>query len=118
MSNEAKNSIVGSKPKVAPKAATSASAPHEYWTAERMAAAKPVPLPKDGKGKEEQAAMAAPPGPAGHIAPGHPKGGAKHEKSPGGADSGGVSVPNPKAYPYSTCGKLFFTQGSGDYAGS
>jgi V8-like Glu-specific endopeptidase len=120
MPNKGENIIVGSKPKVAPKATDGEMAPHEYWTPERLAAAKPVPVPKEGKeGKEELAAgKPEPVGAAGHVAPGHPKGEHKHAKPSGGADSGGVSVPNPRAYPYSTCGKLFFTQGGGDFSGS
>ena len=34
------------------------------------------------------------------------------------AERGGNPVANPRAYPYSTCGKLFFTQGGGGFAGS
>ncbi len=34
------------------------------------------------------------------------------------AGSGGQPVGNPKIYPYSACGKLFFTQGGQDFAGS
>jgi hypothetical protein len=120
MANDGNNKIVGSKPKVAPKSTEGLKAPHEYWTPERLAAAKPVPFPKEGKGGKEELAAGKPEpaGPAGHVTPGHPKGEHNHEKPSSATDSGGVSVPNPRAYPYSTCGKLFFTQGGGDFAGS
>jgi hypothetical protein len=34
------------------------------------------------------------------------------------AAAGGQPVANPNAFPYSTCGKLFFTQGGQDFSGS
>lgn len=124
MPNHGKNTIIGSKPSVKPrsKAAASETEPHEYWTPERRAAATPVPLPKEGKVSKEQAAAekAKTVGKAGHVPPGRPKGESEHkrDKAPGSADSGGSSVANPKLYPYSTCGILFFTQGGGDFSGS
>ena len=119
-----KKHIVGSKPNVKPGSKTAANEkePHEYWTPERRAAAIPVPLPKEGKGGEKPAVTerAEPVGEPGHVAPGRPKGEQERKggRGEGSADSGGGSVANPKLYPYSTCGKLFFTQAGGNYSGS
>lgn len=124
MSTHEKNSIVGSKHgvKASSKGVTSETEPHEYWTPERRAAAVPVPLPKQAKaGKEhvrtEEIQRAGKPG---HIPPGRAKGASEHkrENRQGESDSGGNAVLNPQFYPYSACGKLFFTQGGSDFAGS
>jgi V8-like Glu-specific endopeptidase len=89
-------------------------AAHEYWTPERRAAAKPVPPPKAGKGEKiaEPVVYLEP----GHVPPGKPQ--AVREGPAPAVGAGGQPVPNPKAYPYSACGKLFFSQGGHDYSGS
>jgi len=113
MATKEKNSIVGSKS--GSKSSHQERGVHEYWTAERRAAAIPVPLPKTPKG--EHLTEKAPPhrGESGHVRPGRPKG--KHERAQD-SNLGATSVADPKAYPYSTCGKLFFSQGGNDFAGS
>jgi len=118
MPNQNKNSIVGSKPQSKP---TASDKEHEYWTPERRAAAKPFPLPKHEAKKTEGEAVERPQpqGETGHVTPGHPKHGSHETKNHGTqSDSGGSAVANPLIYPYSTCGKLFFTQGGNDYSGS
>jgi V8-like Glu-specific endopeptidase len=92
----------------------------EYWTEERRAAAIPVPLPKAPGGAEalrEEPGPPEPDGETGHTAQGH---GSAKESGPHGDSrgTGGQAVANPLAYPYRTCGKLFFTQGGTGYAGS
>ena len=89
------------------------AAAHEYWTEERRAAAKPIPFPKVAAEKRPVQPEAV--GKPGYEAPGRPK------EAPEGIISGaagGNAVANPLAYPYSTCGKLFFTQGGQDFSGS
>jgi V8-like Glu-specific endopeptidase len=109
MSATEKKSISGAKP------AAQELPAHEYWTPERRAAAKPVPPPKPGAGetKGEAAQGVAEPG---HTPSGRPQG--QSERGASDAAAGGTPVANPKAYPYSTCGKLFFTQGGQDFTGS
>ena len=123
MPNLEKNSIVGSKPdvEVASASRPSETAPHEYWTPERRAAAIPFPHPKGDHGGRKVAAFEAtiPAGEPGHVPSGRAKG-AQHprEKRDGKIDRGGNAVLHPQEYPYSTCGKLFFTQGGSDFTGS
>jgi V8-like Glu-specific endopeptidase len=94
-----------------------------YWTAERRARARPVPLPKvpmpEARGGEQPATTGEvlPKGPPGHF-PGQPPPGYGEKMNlaphlePGG-DTGvprvAVEVPHPLNYPYSTVGKLFYT---------
>lgn len=108
MSDIEKNHIVGSKPNSQELPA------HEYWTPERRAAAKPVPPPKPGAGERKTEA------PEGVVEPGHTPSGKPRAEREGGKPeaAGGNPVANPKLYPYSTCGKLFFTQGGEGFAGS
>jgi hypothetical protein len=101
-----KNQVVGSK---APE-----SAVEEYWTAERRAAAKPVPPPKAGPG-EKRAEAAERPLEPGHSPPKKPQTEREVEVQ---LAAGGNPVADPTQYPYSTCGKLFFTQGGGSFSGS
>lgn len=85
----------------------------EYWTEERRNAARPVPLPKDHPKHNE--GMAEPAGgPAGQTPFGH--GSEQQVESKGVAL--GTAVAQPLNYPYRTCGKIFFNQGGGGYAGS
>jgi V8-like Glu-specific endopeptidase len=106
--NEA-NKITGSK-----QDEKELSTAEEYWTEERRAAAIPIPLPKAPK--EEHVTEKAPStGEQGHVEPGFPPG---HHERAEAALVGGKPVGNPLAYPYSTCGKLFFTQGGKNYSGS
>ncbi len=116
MTNDSsQNHIVGSGP--GRQAAEQAA---EYWTPERRAAAKPVPLPTEGR--DEQNVELPPPS-------GEPDSSEPHDPSDGsdqvgGADSrlrldaGGNPVAGPLTYPYSACGILYFTQAGGDYGGS
>jgi hypothetical protein len=109
MSTPEKKHIVGSK------SASQESAAQEYWTPERRAAAKPVPPPKAGPGEKKAEITEAPVAP-GNVPPQRPK--AELEPGAPEAAAGGNPVANPKQYPYSTCGKLFFTQGGSNFAGS
>jgi V8-like Glu-specific endopeptidase len=112
MATSEKNSIVGS-PR-ASKSAHQAQEPHEYWTAERRAAAIPVPLPKERK--EEQPTIKAPHvAEPGHVPPGQPRAEQRFGQETG---AGGNPVANPLQYPYSTCGKLFFSQGGNNFQAS
>src|SRR5262245_4701846 len=104
--------IVGSAP--ASKGKDHERAVADYWTPERMASAIPVPMPKAPK-SEAAAEAARPEGESGSTQPGD----VKDER--GGAAplaAGGNPVINPLTYPYTTCGKLFFTQGGQNFAGS
>src|SRR5262245_61240377 len=110
--------IVGSAP--ASKGKDHERAVTDYWTPERMASAIPVPMPKAPK-SGAAAEAARPEGESGSTRPSDVKaeGGGKHGASqaePGAA--GGNLVINPLTYPYTTCGKLFFTQGGQNFAGS
>jgi len=96
----------------------------EYWTPERMESAIPVPTPKVPK-SEGAAEAVTPKGEPGSAAPGYAKDDHKGESAgkqeAGQAQAratGGNPVANPLAYPYSTCGKLFFTQGGQNFSGS
>jgi V8-like Glu-specific endopeptidase len=123
------NEVVGSGPDRSNEG-NAAAAEEEYWTAERRAAARPVPPP--GPPREEAASgseqAAAPPeaGPAGHLPPSrtangtgqNPAGTAETEAGLQALAAGGNPVGTPLAYPYTTCGKLFFSQGGSDFAGS
>jgi V8-like Glu-specific endopeptidase len=109
------NSVVGSGPTKGGPAEESAE---EYWTEERRAAAKPVPLPKVKRGKAAAPTEPEKRGETGHTQPGHGE-----EKKPGKhaeprTGTGGQAVAAPLNFPYRTCGKLFFTQGGGGFAGS
>ena len=94
-----------------------AHAIEEYWTEERRASATPVPMPKDPT-LRHQAPHATPhSGEAGHTEPGHHDGQhTEHAVQPHTA--GGTAVVNPLADPYRRCGKVFFTQGTGNFSGS
>ena len=100
---EEKNRFVGTK------GGRQGLAAHEYWTPERRAAAKPLPLP--GPGEVEAAAHGAEPGllPPGRL---------RSERESGTPETifrpGGNPVADPRSYPYSTCGKLFVTFGGQD----
>lgn len=87
---------------------------HEYWTPERRAAAKPVPQPVPGRGevKREAEGHAASPG---TLPPGRPR---SEREAVRPETSGATAVANPKAYPYRTCGKLFFTQSGHNFVAS
>ena len=90
----------------------------EYWTEERRAQAKPVPMPKAGPGERPAGrAEALPKGPPGHTphSPGNEKD-AEPSLKPRGV--GGQPVAQPLNYPYRTVGKLFFTQNGSGFAGS
>jgi V8-like Glu-specific endopeptidase len=117
MSGSEKNQIVSSK------SGAQALPADAYWTPERRAAAKPVPPPKPGPGeKKAQAAEKAQA--EGGVEPGHTSSGKPRSAKPGAEPkaapdaAGGNPVSDPKVYPYSTCGKLFFSQDGHDYAGS
>ncbi len=97
-----------------------AQALEEYWTEERRANAIPVPLPTE-KPSQHEAHIAPPVGEPGHSEPGH--GGDHHGDHPAAHTaqphtSGGQAVANTLVYPYRVCGKIFFTQGGKDLAGS
>jgi V8-like Glu-specific endopeptidase len=112
MANKQENRIVGSGPGVGREQEAA-----EYWTPERMASAIPVPMPKAPEGKATAEAV-KPEGKAGSESPGHPK---EHKGESRQAEphaKGGNAVANPLAYPYTTCGKLFFTQGGSNFTGS
>lgn len=88
----------------------------EYWTEERQKAAKPVPFPKV-KESGHPAALPKAVGEPGATAHGHGSEAnpATHAEPHAG---GGHNVAAPLNYPYRTCGKIFFNQGSGGFAGS
>jgi V8-like Glu-specific endopeptidase len=113
MANTEANKIIGS-------ARGASGDPHEasieeYWTEERRAAAKPVPTPKPSTPATEAHDL-----PKGE--PGHTAGGPGAEKNPtpelSPHGTGGQPVPSPLNYPYRTCGKIYFNQGSGGFSGS
>ena len=84
----------------------------EYWTPERIAAAKPLPLPKVQAG-EGRAEVVKPEGEPESLAPEYPKGHKKGATTAGEIEPrgrGGNPVAAPLEYPYTTCGRLFFTQ--------
>jgi V8-like Glu-specific endopeptidase len=122
MASKEDNKIVGSGPGSTGRK-QDAAAVAEYWTPERMAAAIPVPMPKEPKGNAPAAETIKPNGQPGKEEPGHPNG-SKAESRAQEAEkfqprtNGGSAVANPLAYPFTTCGKLFFTQGGKDYSGS
>jgi V8-like Glu-specific endopeptidase len=104
----------------------------EYWTEERLARARPVPTPElvamsEAGGSEQPATAgeALPKGPPGHV-PGQPPPSYGEEVSlapqlePGDVFGPGeaVEVPHPLNYPYSTVGKLFYTQNGKEDEGS
>ncbi len=102
--------VVGSGPK-----AQADADERDYWTPERRAAARPVPLPKAEKTDAPDERHAAPTGQAGHL---RAHRGVEHEQQTDNLQAGLGPVGTPLAYPYRTCGKLFFTQNGGDWAGS
>jgi V8-like Glu-specific endopeptidase len=91
-----------------------AQAIDEYWTEERRANAIPVPMPKDPAHAPHIAPELGEPGQTepGHSGDEH----AAHILHPHSA--GGNAVANTLVYPYRVCGKIFFTQGGANYAGS
>jgi V8-like Glu-specific endopeptidase len=112
------NRITGSGPETRGKDHEKAVA--DYWTPERMATAIPVPMPKAPKG-EASVAAARPEGEPGSTPPGDYKdeGSGQHGASQAAPRAaGGNPVVNPRANPYTTCGKLFFTQGGQNFSGS
>jgi V8-like Glu-specific endopeptidase len=126
-----RNEVTGSGPERRQADHDNAAADEEeYWTAERRAAARPVPAPvpsQEELAEQAERAAAAPPeaGPSGHLPPGQGANGSGHASAgPAEGDqrltlsAGGNPVATPLAYPYATCGKLFFTQGGSDFAGS
>lgn len=93
------------------------SSAEEYWTPERRAAARPVPMPKAGPG--ERPARAGEPlakGPVGHSP--HHHGKERDAKPLLEPHAGGQTVAQPLNYPYRTVGKLFFTQNGSGFSGS
>lgn len=123
MADKQENKIVGSGSGAAGKAQSAAEVA-AYWTPERMASAIPVPMPKVPKGAAAGEEV-KPAGKPGSEAPGHPKsdhnGETMAKQDAGQAQpqtKGGGAVANPLAYPYTTCGKLFFTQGGSNFSGS
>ena len=109
MASDQNNKIVGSGNRA------EAAAVHEYWTPERRAAAKPVPPPKPPKKEETPKEPEAGPAP-GRVPSSRPTGEGEAARSQ--MLIGGQPVPSPTLYPYRTCGKLFFSQGGSDFAGS
>jgi V8-like Glu-specific endopeptidase len=93
------------------------AAAEEYWTEERRAKAKPVPLPKVPAGTAPAATEPAKRGETGHTqhGPGEEKNPDTHVEPRG---TGGQAVAAPLNYPYRTVGKLFFTQGGSGFSGS
>jgi V8-like Glu-specific endopeptidase len=93
------------------------SSAEEYWTEERRAQAKPVPMPTPGPGERpaERAETLAK-GPVGHTP--HSYGREKHVEQHLQPHAGGQAVAQPLAYPYRTVGKLFFTQNGSNLSGS
>ena len=127
VTNGDQNEVVGS----GPDRSRVAAAEEEYWTPERRAAARPVslpaPSPEENTSRPEQ--VTAPPpeaGQAGHVPPSSPPEQENHESVGTGDEeselpdlsSGGNPVPQPLTYPYTTCGKLYFSQGGQDYTAS
>jgi V8-like Glu-specific endopeptidase len=93
----------------------------EYWTAERRAAAIPIPLPMEAVVEgtaSELPPQAGEPGASEPQAPSDPADRNAEENPRFALDPGGNPVTSPLAYPYSACGILFFTQGGNDYGGS
>ncbi len=113
MSEETNQTIQGS-----PKEHLNENAAIEYWTEERIRAVKPIPLGREPEGKAH--AAIAPAGEAGHLPAS--RGTADEHAQPHGVlglnNAGGAAVPSPLAYPFRTCGRLFFNQGSGGFSGS
>jgi V8-like Glu-specific endopeptidase len=94
------------------------SSAEEYWTEERRAKAKPVPMPKAGRGERPATkGEVLPKGPPGHTPHSHgeEKKPAPHPEPRG---TGGQAVAQPLNYPYRTVGKLFFTQNGSGFSGS
>ena len=105
-----------------------------YWTAERLARVRPVPMPKlvapPGASGGEQPAMTGEPLPAGQsgLVPGQPPPGYREEPSlapqvePDDAweygPAGARVVPHPLNYPWSAVGKLTFIQNGLEGSGS
>lgn len=129
--NREQNEITGSGPD---RTTAAAAAEEEYWTPERRAAAQPVPPPipsPEERETAEQAGQAAAPstpsGQAGHLPPSPPPkelqdqgtvSPPEQEAEERQLSVGGNPVSQPLVYPYTTCGKIFFTQGGQDFAGS
>jgi V8-like Glu-specific endopeptidase len=93
------------------------AAAEEYWTEERRAAAKPVPMPKVSAGNAPAATEPEKRGETGHTqhGQGEEKNPEQHVEPRG---TGGQAVGAPLNYPYRTVGKLFFTQGGSGFSGS
>lgn len=123
--NRERNELVGSGPE---RKSAEAAAEEEYWTPERRAAARPVSLAPPSReemaSRPEQAGTPEA-GQSGHLPSSPPSGDTREsgdtaEREPEQPDlaKGGNSVSWPLSYPYTTCGKLYFSQGGQDYAGS
>lgn len=122
-----RNEVVGS----GPDRSGAAAVEEEYWTPERRAAARPISLPAPSReeitSQPEQVTAPSPEaGQSGHLPPSPPPneqnhenvGTAERESERPDLSAGGNPVPGPLTYPYTTCGKLYFTQGGQDFEGS
>jgi len=122
MANAAENQACGGGP--------NESLGEEYWTeerrarAERAARAKPFPTPNAGGGGPLALTGAAlPQGPPGSNVGHNPHSRADANSAaahlePPGAGGATVDVSNPKVYPWTTVGKLFYTQNGKPDTGS
>jgi hypothetical protein len=122
-----RNAVVGS----GPDRSGAAAVEEEYWTPERRAAARPISRPAPSREEltsqpERVTAPSPEAGQSGHL----PSSAPPDEQNPGNVgtaereselpdlSAGGNPVPRPLTYPYTTCGKLYFTQGGGDFTAS
>ena len=126
--NRDRNEVAGSGPGRRSEEAAAAAAEEEYWTPERRAAARPIslaaPSQEEMTSRPEQAA-APEAGQSGHLPSSPPSehtrenpGIAERESEHPDLSLGGNPVSQPLSYPYTTCGKLYFSQGGQDYSGS
>jgi V8-like Glu-specific endopeptidase len=117
MANEKDNQIVGSHHPMPTSAGQKQVPAPEYWTEARRAAARPKPLARVEPGKAHVTEAQLRQGEPGHTPNAHGTEAEPQENEKPMA-SGGQAVASPLSYPFRTCGKLFFTQGGGGYAGS
>ncbi|WP_263383106.1 trypsin-like serine peptidase [Granulicella arctica] len=115
MANLSENKVTGAG--ITAQEHAHAQAVEEYWTEERRANATPVPMPKE-PGSAHKAHEVPQHGEAGHTEPGHPDGEKHAHTAQPHIVPGGNPVVNPLLHPYRTCGKVFFTQGGSNFAGS
>ena len=88
-----------------------------YWTPERRAGARPVRMPRVALPEHAEAAEPKALGEPGYTPHGLGReGGRGLHLAP--RSNGSKAVSSPLAYPYRTCGKLFFTQGATGWVGS